>query len=157
MTDDNIKMLLKMRIAVYKEGCKKGFWTCLEDNAAKDYMQYLFPKTAALAFYNLMVNVVNKVLSEHIPAEMYSLYKCPVQLEEEMYEYLKKHLDEDVLGLNEEPISFLSSLATIACDPALGSIYIGQLSDDFENKIRVMAFHFKNAFQNNYFCYPYFN
>lgn len=56
MKNSDIVNLLKLRFAVYKAGCGKGLWPCLEDNAAKEYMYYLFPKSSKLAFYNLMIN-----------------------------------------------------------------------------------------------------
>ena len=52
MKNTDIVNLLKLRFAVYKAGCDKGLWPCLEDNAAKEYMNYLFPKSSKLAFYN---------------------------------------------------------------------------------------------------------
>lgn len=60
MKNSDIVNLLKLRFAVYKAGCGKGLWPCLEDNAAKEYMYYLFPKSSKLAFYNLMINIVQK-------------------------------------------------------------------------------------------------
>lgn len=62
MKNSDIVNLLKLRFAVYKAGCDKGLWPCLEDNAAKEYMNYLFPKSSQLAFYNLMINIVQKTM-----------------------------------------------------------------------------------------------
>ena len=105
MKNSDIVNLLKLRFAVYKAGCDKGLWPCLEDNAAKEYMNYLFPKSSQLAFYNLMINIVQKTHENFIPKDMYSLFKCPIQIEEEIYGYLKHHLDEDI-NLGMEPLDF---------------------------------------------------
>ena len=158
MDNQELIDLLRLRIAVYKLGATKGLWPCLEDNAVKEYMKYLFPKSSVLAFYNLMNNVVQKKHEEFVPVEMYNLFKCPIQLEEELFAYLKSHQnDESILEFQEEPMTLLESLATVVCDQAITSVYIGQLSEDLATKIRVMAFHYKNLFSQENNCYPYFN
>ena len=158
MENQELIDLLKLRIAVYKLGAKKGLWPCLEDNAAKEYMNYLFPKSSVLALYNLMINVVQKKHEEIVPIDMYNLFKCPIQLEEELFSFLKEHLkDESLFELQQEPMAVLESLATVVCDQAIASVYIGQLSDDLSIKIRVMAFHYKNVFTIDTNCYPFFN
>lgn len=158
MENQELIDLLKLRMAVYKLGAKKGLWPCLEDNAAKEYMNYLFPKSSVLAFYNLMINVVQKKHEEFVPIDMYNLFKCSIQLEEELFAFLKERLkDENLFELQEEPKEVLDSLATVVCDQAIASIYIGQLSDDLSIKIRVMAFHYKNVFTIDTNCYPFFN
>ena len=128
----------------------------MEDNAAKEYMNYLFPKSSKLAFYNLMINIVQKTHENFIPKDMYSLFKCPIQIEEEIYGYLKLHLDEDI-NLDMEPLDFIRSMATVACDPRFEAINIGKLSEDVDSSLRVMAYHYTNLFTNSYCCYPYFN
>ena len=130
MENIDIINLLKLRFAVYKAGCAKGLWPCLEDNAAKEYMTYLFPKSSNLVFYNLMVNIVQKTHEKFIPKEMYSLFKCPIQIEEELYAYLKSHLHEEI-DLGMEPLEFIQSMATIVCDPKFDVVYIGQLSERY--------------------------
>lgn len=158
MENQELIDLLKLRIAVYKLGAKKGLWPCLEDNAAKEYMNYLFPKSSVLAFYNLMINVVQKKHEDFVPVEMYNIFKCPIQLEEELFSFLKDHLkDENLFELQEEPMTVLESLATVVCDHAIASVYIGQLYEDLPTKIRVMAFHYKNVFTSDSNSYPYFN
>lgn len=158
MDNQELTALLKLRIAVYKLGAIKGLWPCLEDNAAKEYMKYLFPKSSVLAFYNLMNNIVQKKHEEFVPIEMYNLFKCPIQLEEKLFAYLKSHQnDENILELPVEPMTLLESLATVVCDQDFTSVYIGQLSEDLATKIRVMAFHYKNLFSQGINCYPYFN
>lgn len=158
MDNQELTDLLKVRIAVYKLGAINGLWPCLEDNAAKEYMKYLFPKSSVLAFYNLMNNVVQKKHEEFVPIEMYNLFKCPIQLEEELFAYLKSRQSDEFLSeLQAEPMALLESLATVVCDLAITSVYIGQLSEDFATKIRVMAFHYKNLFSQKINCYPYFN
>lgn len=156
MNNSDIINLLKLRFAVYQAGCDKGLWPCLEDNATKEYMAYLFPKSSNLAFYNLMINIVQKTHEKFIPKEMYSLFKCPIQVEEEVYAYLKKHLYEDI-DLGMKPLDFIRSMATIVCDPVLDIIYIGRMTDNIDNSLRVMACHYANLFTNGSSCYPYFN
>ena len=132
MNNSDIINLLKLRFAVYKAGCDKGLWPCLEDNAAKEYMTYLFPKSSNLAFYNLMINIVQKTHEKFIPKEMYSLFKCPIQVEEEVYAYLKKHQHEGI-DLGMKPLDFIQSMATIVCDPVLDVVYIGRMTDNIDN------------------------
>ena len=105
-----------------------------------------------------MINVVQKKHEEFVPIDMYNLFKCPIQLEEELFAFLKERLkDENLFELQEEPKEVLDSLATVVCDQAIASVYIGQLSDDLSTKIRVMAFHYKNVFTIDTNCYPFFN
>lgn len=157
MNNNELISLLRLRIAVYKIGCEKGLWPCLEDKAAKDYMQYLFPKSPALAFYNLMVNIVRKKHKEYIPSEMYDLFNCPIQLEEELFYYLKTHSDESLWEFSSGPMQYIQSVATVSCDSSLNPVYIGQLSENIDNTVRVMAVHYNNMFTQNYNCYPYYN
>lgn len=156
MDHTDIINLLKLRFAVYKAGCTKGLWPCLENNAAKDYMNYLFPKSSHLAFYNLMINIVQKTHEKFIPKEMYGLFKCPIQIEEELYAYLKNQLHDD-MELGTEPLDFIRCMATIVCDPQFDVVYIGQLADNIDNSLRVMAYHYVNLFTSGTNCYPYFN
>lgn len=156
MDNTDIINLLKLRFAVYKAGCAKELWPCLENNAAKNYMNYLFPKSSNLAFYNLMINIVQKTHEKFIPKEMYSLFKCPIQIEEELYAYLKNHLHND-MEFDREPLDFIQSMATIVCDPRFDVVYVGQLADNIDNSLRVMAYHYANLFTHGSNCYPYFN
>ena len=48
-------------------------------------------------------------------------------------------------------------MCTIVCDPEFDVVYIGQLSDNIDNSIRVMAYHYANLFTKNTSCFPYFN
>ena len=56
-----------------------------------------------------------------------------------------------------EPLDFIRSMATVACDPRFEAINIGKLSEDVDSSLRVMAYHYTNLFTNSYCCYPYFN
>ena len=156
MEQTDIINLLKLRFAVYKAGCDKSLWPNLEENAAKEYMNYLFPKSSNLAFYNLMISSVQKTHEKFIPKEMYGLFKCPIQIEEELFAYLKAHLHDELFSIND-PMEFIQSMCTIVCDPEFDVVYIGQLSDNIDNSIRVMAYHYANLFTKNTSCFPYFN
>ena len=157
MKEQELIMLLRLRMAVYRVGCEKKLWPCLEDNAAKEYMHYLFPKSSTLAFYNLMINIVQKKHEEHVPSEMYDLFHCPIQLEEEMLSFLKKNTDENLWTFNDGPLAYIKSLSTVSCESSMCAIYIGQLSDNIESALRVIAYYYNIMLSQNYNCIPYFN
>lgn len=90
MTNNDIEGILKMRMAVYQEGIKAGFWTDLNQSGASELMDYLFPKSGQLAYYNLLMEMIK---SEHVmlTGGVYFLFKMPVQMEKEIANYLKSH------------------------------------------------------------------
>ena len=80
MTQLYIEQILKMRMAVYQAGISAGIWKDINQLGASDMMEYIFPKSGQIAYYNLIMEYMRK---EHdvITGGAYSLYKMPVQIE----------------------------------------------------------------------------
>lgn len=157
MDTKTIQTIVKMRLAVYCAGCQKGLWPSLEDNGAKDMMEYIFPKTGGIAYYNLVIETMKNKHSEYIPAGEYSLFKLPVQFEEEIFSYLKSDNEDDLFSTPEDPISYLENLSTVTCSPSLGPIFIGAIKDSgLETILKLTAFHYLGIFKDNTNSYPYF-
>ena len=156
MTNADLRLLIELRFAVYQVGCEHGLWSNISENAAEEYMKIVFPKSSNLAFFNLMTNVAHKKQGENIPSDNYGLFNCPIQVEEAMTTLFKKEF-ADSLPTFEDPLDFIHSLATIPTDHAIASVYIGQLTNDLDSIIRLMALHYYNMFTQGYHCFPYFN
>lgn len=156
MKDNEIKLLIDLRFAVYLLGCKKGLWHSLKDNEAEYYMKIVFPKSGTLAYYNLMVNIANRKHAEKLPPDNYGLFNCPIQIEEEATNYFKKNYSEELPKI-DNPIEILESLATIPTDSSFEAVYIGQLGNDLESIVRLMAYHYLNIFKQELHSFPYFN
>lgn len=157
MNTQEINSIVNLRIAVYQEGCKAGLWPSLEENSALDYMKWLYPRTSGMAYYHLMSRIVEQHHNKEIPQDRYHLFKLPIQLEEEIDDYLKKVEDFYPIMDNEQTMEYISSLVTVVCDTSLSTVDIGKLADDLNHKVNVMAFHYYNVFTKNYPCFPYFS
>ena len=152
-----IQLILKLRLAVYGLGVEKGLWHSLEYTGAKEMMKYIFPKTGNIAFYNLVIESMKNSHAEFIPSGEYSIFKLPVQFEEEILSYLKANPDDDSLTPEDNPKEYLESLSTVTCSPSLGPIFIGAIKDSgIETILRIAAFHYLSIFNDNTNSYPYF-
>ena len=157
MEDNTIKKLVKLRLVVYILGVEHNLWKSLEDNGAKEMLDYIFPKTGKIAYYNLVVETVKAAHKDHIPAGEYNLFKLPVQFEEEILSYLKANPDDDSLAPEDNPIQYLEALSTVTCSPSLGPVFIGAIKDSgIETILKVAAFHYLGIFNDNTNSYPYF-
>lgn len=157
MTEQELSTLIKLRVAVYQCGRDVGFWPSLEANSAKEMMEYVFPKTGNIAYLHLMTETVKSKIKDMFTDDYYNLYKFPVQIEKDLLNYLKRHKEFDVASVGDAK-AYIDSLATITCDESSEPIYIGRLQDsEPDSLLRVMAFHYKNAFKNKVKSFPYFN
>ena len=158
MNENTILNIIKLRFAVYYQGCKANQWKSIEENCASTLLEYIFPKTGRLAYYNLVLEQMRTFHREFIPSGQYFLFNMPVQLEEQMLNYLKNHPELTVETLSNETEGFLDSWATVVCDSSLSPVNIGAIKDsDMELLLRVIAVYYKAAFENHSYCYPYFS
>lgn len=154
MTDIEKEQIIKLRFAVYRLGIKRNWWSDLDENAAKDYMDFLFPKSAMTAYYTLMLEICRHKHSDILPLGRYGLFKFPEQIEETLLDFIKVH-PEITKGYDD--YAYVESLATISSDVALGAVNIGRLDDiGVDAATRLMAFHYMKAFDGDTLSYPYF-
>lgn len=157
MEHSTIQTIVKMRLAVYSAGCANGLWPYLEDNGAKEMMEYIFPKTGNIAFYNLVIESMKNKHAEFVPSGEYSIFKLPVQFEEEILSYLKASPNDDSLTPEDKPKAYLETLSTVTCSPSLAPVFIGAIKDSgIETILKVAAFHYLSIFNDNTNSYPYF-
>ena len=156
MNTDTLKNLLELRLAVYQVGAQKGMWTDLSSNAAGDYLKIVFPKTDSWAYYNLILHIVQSKHAEKLPSEFYNLYRCPSQIEEELTAFVKKNYKQG-LPVFDDPMAVINCLNTTACDGSFGNIYIGQMKEDIDALLSVIAFHYVNLFTTGIETIPYFD
>lgn len=156
MTQQNIEDILKMRMAVYRAGVNAGCWTDMENAGASAMMNYIFPKSGQIAYYNLILEQMRK---EHsmFTGGVFFLYKMPVQIEKDIIEYLRKgNIDLLSIGLDYE--NYLSSMDTIITDHGFTYVNVGTFkSNEINNLLRLCASHYRYSFQNNVHSYPYFD
>lgn len=154
MTDIEKEQIIKLRFAVYRLGIKRNWWTDLDENAAKEYMAFLFPKSAMTAYYTLMLEVCRKKHTDILPLGRYGLFKFPEQIEEVLLDYIKSHPD---IKSVEDDHGYVESLATITSDSALGAVSVGRLDDiGIDSATRLLAFHYLKAYEDDSLSYPYF-
>ena len=78
MTEQNIYDIIKMRMAVYKAGVKAGFWEGVDQSGASEMMNYIFPKSGNIAYYNLVMELMRKAHGMFLGGVFY-LFKLPAQ------------------------------------------------------------------------------
>jgi len=155
MTEQNIIDILKMRIAVYQTGIRNAFWNDINKVGASEMMNYLFPKTGNIAYYNLILELMQK---EHnmFTGGAYFLFKMPIQIEKDILDYLKREkIDIQKMVSDEE--SYLKTMDIISTDHSFSTVNIGTFSvSELDNILRLCASHYRYSFLNNVKSFPYF-
>ena len=101
-------------MAVYKAGVKAGFWEGVDQSGASEMMNYIFPKSGNIAYYNLVMELMRKAHGMFLGGVFY-LFKLPAQIERMIMDYLKKE-KMDVASLGDDADAYLQSMDTIATD-----------------------------------------
>ena len=155
MKQEEIENILKMRVAVYQAGVKADFWKDINANGATAMMDYIFPKSGQMAYYNLLMEQM-KVEHKMLTGGVYSLFKMPVQVEKEIVDYLRNH-SFDFLNIGQDADAYLEQMDTIATDHRFDIVCIGSvLTNDIDNQLRLCASHYRYAFTNHVKSFPYF-
>ena len=134
MHQENIENIIKMRLAVYKAGVDAQLWNDINQLGASEMMDYLFPKSGHIAYYNLILEYMRK---EHnmIIGGMYTLFKMPIQVEKD----------------------YLDSMNTIVTDYSLDVVNIGSFDiNEIDNLLRLCASHYIYSFKNGIKAFPFF-
>lgn len=154
MTKQDITDLISLRWAIYYLGVKNHRWNDLAANSAKEYMDFLFPHTGQVAYYNLMLEIVRGKHNEWLPKGVYGLFRMPEQIEEKVMDYLKTSLPD---FSEKDAIVTVNGLATIQGGDSTTVVNIGRIDDiGLHDIIRLMAYYYRIVFENNVECYPYF-
>lgn len=154
MATDEIKDILKTRIAVYKAGVNCGMWSAINESETKGLADYLFPKTGRIAFYSLLMAYMAKIHSD-IQGEVYHLYKLPVQIEKEVLDYLKKN-PTDITMLVDDADAYLKERDTIISDCNIIPTSVGSLRDNsLDNILRLFAKQYRYSFERKLNAYPF--
>ncbi len=154
MTQQNINDILKMRMAVYKAGVDAGVWKDVDSQGASDMMNYIFPKTGRMAYYNLILELMHK---EHdmFPGEAFSLFNLPVQVEKEILEYLKTQ-ELDLQEIVTDANAYLQKMDTIVTDHTFVAVNVGTFRGDNTDQILCLcASHYRHSFAEDVKSYPY--
>lgn len=155
MKQQEIENILKMRMAVYKAGVNCGFWKDINANGAEAMMDYIFPKSGQMAYFNLLMEQM-RVEHKMLTGGVYSLFKLPVQVEKEIVDYLRNNAF-DFLNIGQKPSDYLEQMDTIATDHRFDVVCIGSFSvNDIDNLLRLCASHYRYAFTNHVKSFPYF-
>ena len=155
MKQEEIENILKMRVAVYQAGVKSDFWRDINANGATAMMDYIFPKSGQMAYYNLLMEQM-KVEHKMLTGGVYSLFKLPIQVEKEIVDYLRSH-SFDFLNIGQDADAYLEQMDTIATDHRFDVVCIGSFSaNDIDTHLRLCASHYRYAFANNVKSFPYF-
>lgn len=154
MTEQNIYNIIKMRMAVYKAGVKAEFWEGVDQSGASEMMNYIFPKSGNIAYYNLVMELMRKAHGMFLGGVFY-LFKLPAQVERMIMDYLKKE-KMDVASLGDDADAYLQSMDTIATDHCFTTVPIGAYrQDEIDNLLRLCASHYRYSFQENVKSFPY--
>lgn len=154
MTEQNIYDILKMRMAVYKAGVAAGFWKDIDEEGASEMMDYIFPKSGNIAYYNLVMEFMRKV-HDMFSGSVFYLFKMPAQVEKMMMDYLKRER-LDIASLGDDADAYLQSMDTIVTDHCFSTVNIGSYRQDgIDNLLRLCASHYRYSFQENVKSFPY--
>lgn len=154
MTEQDIKDIISLRWAVYKLGVENNRWNDLTASSAPEYMDFLFPHTGHMAYYNLMIEIAKGKHKDMLPKGVYCLFKMPEQIEEQVMDYMKKSSPD---SSTQDATMVVHSLATIQGGAATTAVNIGRLDDiGLHDALRLIAYYYKIAFENGDECYPYF-
>ena len=154
MTEQNIHDIVKMRMAVYRAGVLVGFWNDIDQNGASEMMNYIFPKSGNIAYYNLVMEFMRKA-HDVFSGSVFYLYKLPAQVEKMIIDYLKKE-KQDVADLGNDADAYLQSMDTIVTDHCFTTVNIGSYrQDELDNLLRLCASHYRYSFQENVKSFPY--
>lgn len=143
-----------MRMAVYKAGVNAGVWKDVDSQGASEMMDYIFPKTGRMAYYNFILELMHK---EHdmFPGDAFSLFNLPVQVEKEVLEYLKTE-GVDLRRLVGDADAYLQAMDTIVTDHGFAPVNIGPFRmDSLDKSLRLCASHYRYSFAENVKSYPY--
>lgn len=155
MKQQDIENILKMRIAVYLTGVKADFWKDINANGASAMMDYIFPKSGQMAYYNLLMEQM-RVEHRMLTGGVYSLFKLPVQVEKEIVDYLRNY-SFDFQNIGQDADTYLEQMDTIATDHRFDVVCIGSFSaNNIDNQLRLCASHYRYAFTNHVKSFPYF-
>lgn len=154
MTEQNIYDILKMRMAVYKAGVAVGFWKNIDEEGASEMMDYIFPKSGNIAYYNLVLEFMRKA-HDMFSGSVFYLFKLPAQVEKMMIDYLKRE-QLNVASLGDDADEYLQSMDTIVTDHCFSTVNIGSYRQDcIDNLLRLCASHYRYSFQENVKSFPY--
>ena len=154
MTEQNIYDIVKMRMAVYRAGVKASFWKDIDIDGASEMMNYIFPKSGNIAYYNLVMEFMRKS-HDMFSGSAFYLFKLPAQVEKMIMDYLKKE-NVNLPSLGENADEFLQSMDTIATDHCFTTVDIGSYrQDELDNLLRLCASHYRYSFQENVKSFPY--
>ena len=155
MKQEELEHILKMRMAVYQAGVKADSWKDINANGATAMMDYIFPKSGQMAYYNLLMEQM-KMEHKMLTGGVYSLFKFPVQVEKEIVDYLRNN-SFDFLNAVQDADAYLAQQDTIATDHRFDVVCIGPFSaSDIDNQLRLCASHYRYAFTNHVKSFPYF-
>lgn len=155
MTDNDIIEIIKMRFAVYSVGVKNGTWKDLYSSGTIEMMEYIYPKTGQLAFYQLLMEQM-RMVHNTLTGGVYYLFKMPVQIEKEISEYLRKG-ECNIKELVPDHKEYLRAMDTIPTDHSFSCVNIGTFSiQNITNLLRLCASHYLFSFENNVPSYPFF-
>ena len=155
MKQEDIENILKMRVAVYQAGVKADFWKDINASGATAMMEYIFPKSGQMAYYNLLMEQM-KVEHKMLTGGVYSLFKLPVQVEKEIEDHLRNY-SFDFPNSIKDSDDYLEQMDTIATDHKFDIVCIGAfLANDIDNQLRLCASHYRYAFANHVKSFPYF-
>jgi hypothetical protein len=154
MTEQNLHNIVKMRMAVYRAGVNAGLWKDVDQDGASDMMNYIFPKSSNIAYYNLVMEFMRKAHDVFSGSAFY-LFKLPAQVEKMIMDYLK-NTKVDLVSLGEDADAYLQSMDTIATNHCFTDVNIGSYHQEaLDNLLRLCASHYRYSFQENVKSFPY--
>mgnify|MGYP000124751554 CR=1 FL=1 len=154
MTEQNIYDILKMRMAVYKAGVAVGFWKDIDEEGASEMMDYIFPKTGNIAYYNLVLEFIRNA-HDIFSGSVFYLFNLPAQVEKMIMDYLKRE-QLNVASLGDNADEYLQSMDTIVTDHCFSTVNIGSFRQDcIDNLLRLCASHYRYSFQEKIKSFPY--
>ena len=157
MKEQFIRDLLKLRFVVgYLIEDKKWCDTNFHKSSSKDFLTYIFPKSANTQFS--CANISSRHLTDNeVGANYYHLFRLPMSVEE-LVDNNEKSATIHSFEPEENALQLLKKLAAnLSSDGKGGPKNIGS-SDQLDHELlEVFAAEYLNAFENDYQVHPYLN
>ena len=165
MTESLSSTLLQLRLLVgfLGERPQCGWWpTSFFGDYSLRSLEFVTPRTPALAQYHGVVEAARRVHDEHLNVGCYHLFRLPEEVEQDLHHLMRtetgRSLTVQATRDRDSSLALIGGLASTGegfAAPA-GPVCVGEIDPlDAAAVISVIASHYQHAFSQGGKAYPY--
>lgn len=158
--ESQIKRITRIRLIVFQLGEIESWWTSnIIAGNGLEFLKYTLPKTAYTATVQLAFEIARNQHDKQVNYGKYHLFRLRPIDEERIFELIKSKNEVIDIKSREELLAELLELSTnISIDSQKGAVQIGTIGEIYEDElVQTLAMHYYQAFNNQFFTFPYFN